>query len=137
MIVPYYSERGIQIFHGDCRDIIPSLTVAKFDLVLTDPPYSSRTHDGARTNRSGARGRTLIEFESMSASELASVFELCGAKLGGWLISFIDWRHMLPLESMPPRSSVCSIRYMGQAERDSPDQWRPAGDGVGGDCTAP
>lgn len=34
---PYYSEAGIEIYHGDCRDVLPSLP--KVDLVLTDPPY--------------------------------------------------------------------------------------------------
>lgn len=34
---PYYSENGIQIFHGDCRDVLPSLPVPA--LLLTDPPY--------------------------------------------------------------------------------------------------
>lgn len=34
---PYYEESGIQIFHGDCREVLPSLP--KVDLVLTDPPY--------------------------------------------------------------------------------------------------
>ena len=34
---PYYDHAGIQIFHGDCRDILP--TLPKVDLVLTDPPY--------------------------------------------------------------------------------------------------
>ena len=33
---PYYEEPGIDIYHGDCRDILPSLP--KVDLVLTDPP---------------------------------------------------------------------------------------------------
>jgi DNA modification methylase len=34
---PYYSERGITIYHGDCREILPGLEPV--DLVLTDPPY--------------------------------------------------------------------------------------------------
>src|SRR5438094_781159 len=34
---PYYECDGITIYHGDCRDIAPSLGVA--DLLLTDPPY--------------------------------------------------------------------------------------------------
>lgn len=34
---PYYEANGIQIWHGDCRDILPSLPFA--DLILTDPPY--------------------------------------------------------------------------------------------------
>lgn len=36
---PYYNDEraGITIYHGDCREILPSLP--KVDLVLTDPPY--------------------------------------------------------------------------------------------------
>lgn len=34
---PYYSHAGITIYHGDCRDIIPSLP--QCDCVITDPPY--------------------------------------------------------------------------------------------------
>ena len=34
---PYYEHAGITIYHGDCREILP--TLQKVDLVLTDPPY--------------------------------------------------------------------------------------------------
>lgn len=35
---PYYDDgKGIVIYHGDCREILPHLP--KVDLVLTDPPY--------------------------------------------------------------------------------------------------
>ena len=34
---PYYEKDGITIYHGDCREILP--TLPKVDLVLTDPPY--------------------------------------------------------------------------------------------------
>jgi site-specific DNA-methyltransferase (adenine-specific) len=34
---PYYQDEAVTIYHGDCRDILPSLP--KVDLVLTDPPY--------------------------------------------------------------------------------------------------
>ena len=34
---PYYDHAGITIYHGDCREILPSLPPV--DLVLTDPPY--------------------------------------------------------------------------------------------------
>jgi site-specific DNA-methyltransferase (adenine-specific) len=36
MIKPYYSHAGITIYHGDCREILPSV---KADVVITDPPY--------------------------------------------------------------------------------------------------
>ena len=38
---PYYQDEWVQIFHGDCREILPQLEV-KVDLVLTDPPYDSQ-----------------------------------------------------------------------------------------------
>lgn len=34
---PYYEEDGIVIYHGDCREVLP--TLGPVDLVLTDPPY--------------------------------------------------------------------------------------------------
>jgi len=38
MIKPYYQDKWVTIFHGDCREILPQLDI-KVDLVLTDPPY--------------------------------------------------------------------------------------------------
>ena len=35
-MTPYYEQDGIRIFHGDCRDVLP--TLGQFDLLLTDPP---------------------------------------------------------------------------------------------------
>lgn len=35
---PYYEESSITIYHGDCREVLPTLEQA--DLVLTDPPYA-------------------------------------------------------------------------------------------------
>jgi site-specific DNA-methyltransferase (adenine-specific) len=34
---PYYSDEAVTIYHGDCREILP--TLEPVDLVLTDPPY--------------------------------------------------------------------------------------------------
>ena len=36
-MTPYYEHAGITIYHGDCREVLP--TLGKFDLLLTDPPY--------------------------------------------------------------------------------------------------
>jgi site-specific DNA-methyltransferase (adenine-specific) len=38
--IPFYSEPGVQIYCGDCRQIAPLLP--DFDLLLTDPPYGLR-----------------------------------------------------------------------------------------------
>ena len=36
MIQPYYDEDGITIYHGDCREILPSVDA---DVIISDPPY--------------------------------------------------------------------------------------------------
>jgi site-specific DNA-methyltransferase (adenine-specific) len=34
---PYYEDSAVTIYHGDCREVLPSLP--QVDLILTDPPY--------------------------------------------------------------------------------------------------
>lgn len=55
---PYYSDDWITIYHGDCREILPTLNVTP-DLVLTDPPYgvNERT-DRASKGRGANPNRT-------------------------------------------------------------------------------
>ena len=48
---PYYQHAGITIYHGDCREILP--TLPKVDLVLTDPPYGI----GESSRKNATRGK--------------------------------------------------------------------------------
>jgi len=43
---PYYSEAGIEIYLGDCREVLPSLERESVTLLWTDPPYGHSNHDG-------------------------------------------------------------------------------------------
>ena len=42
---PYYDHAGIQIFHGDCREILPQ--VSGVDAIVADPPYGISYVHGA------------------------------------------------------------------------------------------
>jgi DNA modification methylase len=57
-VTPYYDEAGITIYHGDCREILPSL--GTFDLVLTDSPWGVGldTRNRARGRGVGRRRRS-------------------------------------------------------------------------------
>ena len=64
---PYYDDgRGIVIYHGDCREIVPSL--GKFDLLLTDPPYGigegNQKRILSRANAAAARDYGHSEWDS-------------------------------------------------------------------------
>jgi DNA modification methylase len=36
----YYEQDGITIYHGDCREVLPTLADESVDLVVTSPPYN-------------------------------------------------------------------------------------------------
>jgi len=40
-MTPYYEQDGVTIYHGDCRDVLP--TLPSVALVVTDPPYVFET----------------------------------------------------------------------------------------------
>lgn len=56
-IKPYYDHGGITIYHGDAREILP--TLPKVDLVLTDPPYGIN-YDRNKKHRGYSDDPTVI-----------------------------------------------------------------------------
>lgn len=86
---PYYSENGIVIYHGDCREVLPSLDIV--DHVLTDPPYardvyqrlqSPKTHKGSGTPaRMGIRNHqySSISIEKLAAGAIGHIDEMLEA----------------------------------------------------------
>lgn len=51
---PYYEHAGITIYHGDCREILPSLGAV--DAVVTDPPYGI----GEARGKNKSRGKLAV-----------------------------------------------------------------------------
>jgi len=47
---PYYQDELVTLYHGDCREVLPSL--APMDLLLTDPPYGIGEARGKNKSRS-------------------------------------------------------------------------------------
>lgn len=48
---PYYTspDGGIVLYHGDCRDILPTLPKDSADVLVTDPPYGMKWQSNRRT----------------------------------------------------------------------------------------
>lgn len=75
----YYKDEWVTIYHGDCREILPSLP--KVDLVLTDPPYESmRRWEGIGTTARmgmGKKGSSADDsskfFKTISNSDLLAL----------------------------------------------------------------
>lgn len=92
---PYYEASGITIYHGSNLDVLPAIEGC--DHIITDPPYSDTTHEGAR---SATASRTLVDFASTTADGIRTVLSL--ARPSRWCVATVDWRHLLPLEIDPP-----------------------------------
>jgi site-specific DNA-methyltransferase (adenine-specific) len=93
-MTPYYEQSGIVIYHGDCREVLP--TLGPVDHVMTDPPYSDDTHEGARSDV----GVKLVDFASTSADAVREALEAVNARR--WAVLTVDWQHVLPLKQQPP-----------------------------------
>jgi site-specific DNA-methyltransferase (adenine-specific) len=101
----YYEDSAVQIYNTDCREVLADLPIA--DCVITDPPYSNATHDGARSKTNGPNSREgdaftrkTVNFASIDVSDLRRIFGLC--KFNRWLISFLDYHYVIDLETVPP-----------------------------------
>lgn len=88
------------LYLGDCREILP--TLPKVDVVVTDPPYSARTHAGARTavnNNDG--GRVLVTFDSLDAAQFEAVARMLLAAAERWVVMTCDHAHAALLFDWP------------------------------------
>ena len=93
---PYFQDESVTIYHGDCRDILPSLP--KVGLVLTDPPYGIDMDTNAYIDCGRVHYESIIgdniPFNPQFLFKLNSEFILFGANNyhhslpigGGWLV---------------------------------------------------
>jgi site-specific DNA-methyltransferase (adenine-specific) len=83
-----------QVIHGDCLEVLP--TLGQVDHVITDPPYSERTHAGAAAAPShpvmpcGSKRRGALGFEHLSAEVLKATALALGVTCKRWCVVFSD-----------------------------------------------
>jgi DNA modification methylase len=103
-VTPYYSEAGITIYHGNCMEVLP--TLGPVDHVITDPPYSARTHSGHDATARGHRGagfdgadRRGLGYAAWSVDDVnAAVPALCSCA-SGWVVVMTDHILAIPVQS--------------------------------------
>ncbi len=79
------------LYLADCMDILP--TLPKVDAVITDPPYSERTHKMAKTNKGKVHGTALVTFEALTDEDFNTCVRQWLAAAYGWCVATCDYRH--------------------------------------------
>ena len=88
----------VRLVCGNCFDVLPSLGFNSVDVVISDPPYGKKTHEGARTGSGEGGGEILVDFDCLPDE----VFEpLCidlVKTARRWVVMTCEWRHAVKLE---------------------------------------
>lgn len=64
-MTPYYEDDEVTLYHGDCREILPSLT---FDAIVSDPPYGINWTKGLNRGRGTSRQHDGIANDTDTAA---------------------------------------------------------------------
>lgn len=104
---PYYEDQGITLYHGNAFDVMATLADASIDAVITDPPYSARTHKNAKKNDSQlGYGVKAVHFDSFTDEMLYQAFDEMARVTKSWIVSNIDYNHAFRFETQPPVGMV-------------------------------
>lgn len=114
---PYYEQDGITIYHGDCREVLP--TLEPVDFVVTDPPYIG-LKGGTIHLKLGGVAAKIVDSESIgdpweaSLSWTTAAWDLC--RLG--VAVFCSYHSVQETaQCFPPTSRVALLTWY---KRNSP-----------------
>jgi site-specific DNA-methyltransferase (adenine-specific) len=104
----YYQDDAVSLWHGDCREVLADLDADSVAAVLTDPPYTDKTHAGAMKKRTSSKTSAVIEvgistFSSITDDDLRSIVSEMGRVSRGWVVATLDYRHAVEFDVDPPR----------------------------------
>lgn len=102
MRAPYYSDDLVTLYLGDCREVIRDMAEKSAAVVITDPPYTERTHGAAKTNRGKGHGVKAVDFAAITDDDLRDVLTECGRVTARWVVTSLDYAHAFAFDQDPP-----------------------------------
>jgi site-specific DNA-methyltransferase (adenine-specific) len=100
----YYSDDQVTLYHGDAFKVFPTMAERSVDAVITDPPYTERTHSKARSTTGP---EVVTAFASITDAALSSALMSMGRVTRGWVIATLDYRHAVQFDVQPPEGLKC------------------------------
>lgn len=104
---PYYEDDAVTLYHGDCREVLASMADESVAAVLTDPPYTERTHKKASWLTAGTVTEGITTFGAITDEELRALLVELGRVSRGWVVATLDYRHAVEFDVTPPPGLKC------------------------------
>ena len=125
----YYEDDLVTLYHGDCREVLAGMADQSVAAVLTDPPYTERTHGMAKSNKGKGHKVKAVTFDAMSERDLSSVLSECARVSRGWVVATVAYQHAFAFDETPPAGLRClrlgvwvKTNPMPQISADRPGQ---------------
>lgn len=125
----YYEDDLVTLHHGDCLEVMAGMADQSVAAVLTDPPYTERTHGMAKSNKGKGHGVKAVTFDAMSERDLSSVLSECARVSHGWVVATVAYQHAFAFDETPPAGLRClrlgvwvKTNPMPQISADRPGQ---------------
>ena len=104
---PYYQDEYVTLYHGDAKEVLANMEDKSVEAVITDPPYTERTHSKARSKVVNKMGEKVIkngiqDFSSITDTDLEDLLAECGRVTKSWVIATLDYRHAVRFDVEPP-----------------------------------
>jgi site-specific DNA-methyltransferase (adenine-specific) len=100
----YYQDNYVTLHHANSFEIMAELENESIDCVITDPPYSERTHQKASKKMSnGVVTHGIDTFGSFTDELLYKAYDEMARISKGWVVSTLDYNHAFRFETEPPQ----------------------------------
>lgn len=103
----YYQDEFVTLYHGDARTYLAESPDRSVGCVITDPPYTERTHTKARSLHGGNVHKGITAFNSITDRDLRLLLTEMGRVSQGWVIATLDYAHAFMYDQDPPEGLKC------------------------------
>lgn len=121
---PYYVDDAVTLYHADALEWLPEQPASSVACVITDPPYTERTHANQRSRWNGGHGKPdvitkgVTKFGAITDDDLTTALVELGRVTCGWVIATLDYRHAVGFDVNPPAG--LAVRRVGVWVKTNP-----------------
>ena len=103
----YYQDDYVTLHHSGSLEVMAGMAEQSVAVVITDPPYTERTHSKARSMSGSEITEGITTFGAITDEGLRHVMTECGRISEGWVIATLDYRHAVEFDVSPPDGLKC------------------------------